>query len=199
MIVSEQTIKDGDTKIMKQLKMRRESAPVQLRELPSGYGYEFYDGRREQIDDWLELCLGALIPDKNENWFTSTILTYPDLCPERDLFFVVEQSTGKRVATTAAVCHGQEGYIHMVAAAPEVRGRGIGHAMLRFALCMLEERGCTYSVLTTDDFRLAAIKTYLDADFVPVIEKDPESDVRARWESVLAELRYARKIQFQED
>ena len=84
----------------------------------------------------------------------------------------------------------------MVAAAPEVRGRGIGHAMLRFALSMLERRGCTYTVLTTDDFRLAAIKTYLDADFVPVIEQDPESDVRARWESVLARLHYAREIQF---
>ena len=184
---------------MMQLKMRRESAPVQLRDLPQGYGYEFYDGRREQIDDWLDLCLDALIPDKNENWFTSTILTYPDLCPERDLFFVVEQGTGRRVATTAVVCHGPEGYIQMVAAAPDVRGNGIGHAMLRFALSTLEARGCTYSVLTTDDFRLAAIKTYLDAGFVPVIEQDPESDLRARWEEVLAQLRYPRQIHFKED
>ena len=184
---------------MKQLKMHRGGVPVQARALPQGYDYEFYDGRQEQIADWLELCLDALIPDKNENWFTSTILEYPDLCPERDLFFVVEQSTGRRVATTAAVCHGQEGYIHMVAAAPEVRGRGIGHAMLRFALQQLEERGCTYSVLTTDDFRLAAIKTYLDAGYVPVIEQDPESDLRARWEEVLAQLRYPRQIHFKED
>ena len=80
-----------------------------------------------------------------------------------------------------------------------VRGKGIGHAMLRYALQMLEARGCTYSVLTTDDFRLAAIKTYLDAGFVPVIEQDPESDVRMRWEKVLAELHYARDIQFKEN
>ncbi len=175
---------------MKQLKMRRLGAPVQPRALPDGYAYEFYSGSAEQITDWLELCHGALIPDKSENWFTSTILEYPDLCPMQDLFFVVEQRTGKRVATTAAVCHRQEGYIHMVAAAPEVRGRGIGHAMLRYALAMLEERGCTYTVLTTDDFRLAAIKTYLDAGFAPVIEHDPESDVSQRWEHVLTELRY---------
>ena len=78
----------------------------------------------------------------------------------------------------------------MVAALPEVRGKGIGHAMLRYALAMLEERGCTYTVLTTDDFRLAAIKTYLDAGFAPVIEQDPESDVYARWESVLKDMQY---------
>lgn len=174
---------------MKQLKMRRESAPVQARELPQGYTYEFYNGAREQIDDWTTLCLDALIPTREEKWFEDTILHYPDLCPERDLFFVIEQGTGRRVATTAAVCHGKEGYIHMVAAAPDVRGKGIGHAMLRHALSLIEARGCTYSILTTDDFRLAAIKTYLDAGFVPVIEQDPESDVRARWESVLAALR----------
>ena len=183
---------------MKQLKMRRNGAPVEARELPSGYVYESYNGSAEQVRDWLQICHGALIPDQNENWFTSTILEYPDLCPERDLFFVVEQSSGKRVATTAAVCHGDEGYIHMVAALPEIRGKGIGHAMLRYALGALEARGCTYTILTTDDFRLAAIKTYLDAGFVPVIEQDPESDHAARWESVIAELKYPHIIRFWE-
>lgn len=182
---------------MKQLKMRRESAPVAERALPQGYEYEFYSGKREQIEDWLSLCLDALIPTMEEKWFTDTILSYPDLCPEKDLFFVVERESGRRVATTAAVCHGNEGYIHMVAALPEVRGKGIGHAMLRHALGMLQARGCTYTVLTTDDFRLAAIKTYLDAGFVPVIEQDPESDLRARWEKVLAELRYPHQATMQ--
>lgn len=175
---------------MEQLKMRRERAPVEPRALPAGYGLEFFCGKQAQIEDWLELCFEALIPTKEQTWFADTILHYPDLCPERDLFFVVEQSTGRRVATMAAVCHGNEGYIHMVAAAPDVRGKGIGHAMLRYALGMLEERGCAYSTLTTDDFRLAAIKTYLDAGFVPVMEHDPESDVCGRWERVLTQLAY---------
>ena len=177
---------------MKQLKMRRSGTSVQPRALPDGFVYEFYNGSAEQISDWLRICHGALIPDMSEQWFTSTILEYPDLCPERDLLFVVEQETGRRVATTAAVCHGTEGYIHMVAALQDVRGKGIGHAMLRYALEILENRGCTYTVLTTDDFRLAAIKTYLDADFMPVIEQDPESDVCQRWKDVLSQLQYPR-------
>ena len=44
--------------------------------------------------------------------------------------------------------------------------------------------------LTTDDFRLSAIKTYLDAGFCPVLYADPDSDQRARWDAVIAALGY---------
>lgn len=181
---------------MKQLKMRRPSVPVFPRALPPGYEFEFFCGDLSQIEDWLALCDQTLIPERDAKWFESCIVNYPDLCPERDLFFVVEQSTKVRVATTAAVCHPDEGYIHMVAANKAVRGKGIGHAMLAFALDMLEKRGCKSTVLTTDDFRLAAIKTYLDAGFCPVIEQDPESDVQKRWDAVLSELGYSRPVAF---
>lgn len=173
---------------MKQLKMCRPAMPVQVRELPEGYAYQAYTQDPAQIGDWLDLCYETLIPERDPKWFASCITGYPDLKPEDDLFFVIDVQTKKRVATMAAVCHGQEGYIHMVAASPAVRGQGIGHAMLSYALTKLAQRGCTFTVLTTDDFRLAAIKTYLDAGFVPVIEQDPESDVRARWNEVLAKL-----------
>ena len=77
-----------------------------------------------------------------------------------------------------------------VAAHPDSRGKGIGHAMLSYALEKLEARHCTYSILTTDDFRLSAIKTYLDAGFRPVLRDDPDSDQRARWDAVIATLGY---------
>jgi hypothetical protein len=62
--------------------------------------------------------------------------------------------------------------------------------MLSHALEMGEARSTPYTVLTTDDFRLAAIKTYLDAGFLPVMWEDPESDMKARWDKVLCELHY---------
>ena len=40
------------------------------------------------------------------------------------------------------------------------------------------------------DNRLAAIKTYLDAGFRPVLRYDPDSDMRARWDAVIAALGY---------
>jgi hypothetical protein len=62
--------------------------------------------------------------------------------------------------------------------------------MLAHALQMGEARGVPYTVLTTDDHRLAAIKTYLDAGFLPVLYNDPDSDMRARWDKVLTDLHY---------
>lgn len=176
---------------MQQLKMYRPAAPVTHRSLPEGYGYVFYTGEPAEISDWLDICRHGLIgPEEDEACFTSTIMNYPDLVPEQDLFFVVDPQ-GRRVATSASVCHpNKEGYLHMVAALPMCRGLGIGHAMLSQALSMMEARGCTHAVLTTDDFRLPAIKTYLDGGFRPVIYHDPESDMRERWDRVIAQLGY---------
>lgn len=94
-------------------------------------------------------------------------------------------------AAPAAVRHADgTGYIHMVGALPACRGKGIGHAMLAHALEELQARACPVVTLTTDDHRLAAIKTYLDAGFRPVLRYDPDSDMRARWDAVIAALGY---------
>lgn len=183
---------------MKQLHMKRPLQAVAPCALPAGYVYESYTGAQAQIEDWLRLCYPSLIPSTERTWFESCIVQYPDLCPAQDLFFVTEQATGRRVATSAAVYHAarREGYIHMVAADPCVSGKGIGRAMLAFALEELQKRGCTYTVLTTDDFRLPAIKLYLDGGFCPVLVEDPESDMQQRWEQVIATLGYDRKVTF---
>ena len=190
---------------MAQLKMRRESAPVVKRPLPEGYTYEFYKGTKEEIYDWLHLCRATLIPDfADENieqmveFFEGSIVNYPDLVPEKDLFFVVSPE-GKRVATSAGVVHkNNEGYVHMVAADPSVRGKGIGHVMLSFGLEIIEERGVDFTILTTDDWRLPAIKTYLDAKFVPVIY-DEKDEQRERWAEVLKNLNYGDVEYLEED
>lgn len=171
--------------------MMRPQQPVRVRELPTGYRYELYRGTEGEVRDWLVICRCGLLPeDAGQEAFDCNITRYPDLVPEQDLFFVMDAS-GHRVATTASVKHQSgEGYVHMVAALPECRGKGIGHAMLSHALQMLEARGCGVITLTTDDFRLAAIKAYLDAGFLPVLWEDPDSDMRARWDAVIASLGY---------
>ncbi len=176
---------------MQQLKMLRYQGKVIPRPLPDGYRYEFFSGTDAEIDDWVTICRHGLLPaDGGVEYFKSTIMDYPDLNPMQDLFYVVDND-GRRVATSASVCHKNgEGYLHMVAALPECRGKGIGHAMLSHALEMMEARGCTHAVLTTDDFRLPAIKTYLDAGFRPVIYHDPDSDMRERWDRVIGALCY---------
>ncbi len=190
---------------MKQLKMCRPyGGHITPRDLPAGYGYALYTGDEAEVADWLSICRHGLLPDTPpasgvyRDWFADSIDRYPDLVPTRDLWFVVDPD-GRRVATTAAVLHpASEGYIHMVAALPACRGLGIGHAMLSRALADLSARGATHVTLTTDDFRLPAIKTYLDAGFRPVLWPDPDSDMRARWDAVIAELGYG-KVEYLED
>lgn len=176
---------------MRQLKMRRYSAPVVKRELPAGYSYASFSGSEAEITDWLYLCSQGILPDTDRKHWVAGIEQHQNAKPMEDVHFVVD-ARGKRVATISSIEHaGKEGYIHMVAALPECRGKGIGHASLSYALEILEARGCTSIYLTTDDFRLGAIKTYLDAGFRPVLYHDPDSDMRARWAKVFADLSYA--------
>ena len=182
---------------MLQLKMLRPSAPARPRALPEGYRYTSYEGSETELTEWLDMCFkGQLLPENPpesgnyRDWFKVTVLDYADLNPDEDIIFVIAPD-GRRAASICAVKHGEEqGYIHMVAAHPDFRSLGIGHAMLACALEKLEARNCTYSILTTDDFRLPAIKTYLDAGFRPVLRDDPDSDQRARWDAVIAKLGY---------
>ena len=62
------------------------------------------------------------------------------------------------------------------------------NAMLSFALNIAEERGLDFCLLTTDDYRLPAIKNYLVGGFRPVIYEDPDSNMRERWLAVAEKL-----------
>ena len=176
---------------MKQLKMRRPSAPI-VAAMPDGYAIVPFGGSAAEISDWLAIVAEGLVPvEGGEAVFDRYIRNWRDLTPEEDLFFVTDP-TGKRVATIAAVRHpDRTGYIHMVGSHPVCRGKGVGRAMLAHALDVIESRGVDYTILTTDDFRLPAIKLYLDAGFRPVLWTDPDSDMIARWDKVIETLGYS--------
>lgn len=176
---------------MKQLKMRRFSAPITPRPLPEGYTYQIgYRGSEEEITQWLDACVGIIGDNKQRSVFENDILNRTGVCAEEDLIFVLDPS-GKRVATiTVCQTDDGEGLVHMVGAIPESRGLGLGHCIIAKACAMLEERGKKSAMLTTNDFRLPAVKTYLDAGFLPVLWEDPESNMAERWDKVLADLNY---------
>ena len=181
---------------MKQLKMLRPSGPVTPRALPEGYRILSYGGSAGEVEEWGAIVAQGLVrvSDSTEA-FEKYILRWRDLRPTEDLFFVADPA-GKRVATVVGLRYAEGvGYIHMVGSLPECRGQGIGHAMLAHALAHIEELGVTHTVLTTDDYRLPAIKQYLDAGFLPLLWQDPDSDMVARWDRVLAELNY-RQVEY---
>ena len=73
------------------------------------------------------------------------------------------------------------GTLHMVSVLPQAKGRKIGFAVCAAAVNALLEKVCVYVDLTTDDFRLPAIVTYLRMGFRPVIDTE---ETRERWERV---------------
>ena len=176
---------------MKQLKMIRYKGDFVKRELPQGYSFEFFVESAEDIGAWCDICRAANMvkSENNEESFDKIIRSVKGIDPEKDLFFVVDES-GRRVATSTLI-HNKEkntGYLHMVAAIPDVRGKGIGHAMLSFAISIAEARGIDHCILTTDDYRLPAIKNYLCGGFRPVIYDGLDEEMRERWSAVAKNL-----------
>jgi mycothiol synthase len=78
----------------------------------------------------------------------------------------------------------------MVCALDGHRGRGLGRLVTLAVLHHLRERGFRMADLSTDDFRLAAIKSYLGLGFVPVYLTDPDriDDHEARWSAIFTTL-----------
>ena len=178
--------------MMKQLMMEAITANrKEERALPDGYAYQIFDGSEKDIEDWKSITEEVFAPaDGKDSCYHLMIEVYPDCVPTKDVHFIVNDQ-GERVATITTITHQDgSGYVHMVQARASERGKGIGHAMARYALRIFAERGVEKVVLTTDDFRLPAIKTYLDAGFQPVLYHDPESNMKERWEKVLAEMKY---------
>jgi mycothiol synthase len=77
------------------------------------------------------------------------------------------------------------GVVHWVGASPAHAGKGLGVAVCLAVLHDHRDRGCMDSVLTTDDHRLAAIKSYLKLGFEPVMSHESHPE---RWEAVLRSL-----------
>ena len=178
---------------MMQLVMEAETAKrKEERPLPDGYRYAPFCGTPADVADWKRIIMEKPAPpDGADSCYHLMIEIYPDCVAERDIHFI-ENPNGERVATITTITHKDgTGYVHMVKAKESERGRGLGHAMARYALRVFEERGLSRVILTTDDYRLPAIKTYLDAGFRPVIYHDPESDMAARWEAILTGLGYS--------
>ncbi len=89
---------------------------------------------------------------------------------------------GQVVAATFATRNSPTtGALDYVAAHPDHSGRGLGRAVCLGVLNYLTAKGYTEVTLSTDDFRLAALKVYLDLGFKPVIQRP---DMVGRWKRV---------------
>jgi mycothiol synthase len=100
------------------------------------------------------------------------------------IFFLVSGDEPVATATDKSLLSSDTGYIHMVAVAPQYRGRRLGRFISLAALRHMRERGCRDAILDTDDDRLPAIRTYLALGFLPEMLED---DHPTRWRTAMAE------------
>ncbi len=75
----------------------------------------------------------------------------------------------------------EKGYLHMVCALPEHRGKQLGYMVTLAVLHWFRNHGFKEVWLSTDDQRIPAIKSYLRLGFEPFYEDDSH---RERWEKV---------------
>jgi beta-glucuronidase len=102
--------------------------------------------------------------------------------------FVIE-CVGELVATASARWQPErypdEGYVHWVASNPEHRGKRLGYITTAATLHEFAQWGAKGSILHTDDFRVPAIKVYLNLGFMPVLE---HATHLSRWDRLRPQL-----------
>lgn len=154
--------------------------------LPEGYSVVTHTD--ELVPQWLEICDSLNGGSRDIAKFENAVLKNPDISPER--IFYITDPEGKYVATAIARWWSEEkhGGLHMVETRPEYRGLGLGRAICTVAVAALDELGTVRDRLSTDEFRIPAIKIYLSLGFVPWLYED---DMYDRWVGVMKGLGYS--------
>ena len=169
---------------MKQLRMEFHGSDVKDFSLPEGFSIEYYSGKPEQEEDWINICKSGekLLSDDPHRDFHDDVLFLDGVKAETDLIFIVSPE-GERAATiTFFICpEDNKGLLHMVCCKEKFRGKGIGNAMTSYAMSQLLSRGARTIGLTTDDFRIPAIRSYLRFGFLPVLEGE---GMKERWDRI---------------
>ncbi|MFP3902936.1 MAG: GNAT family N-acetyltransferase [Armatimonadota bacterium] len=149
-------------------------------QLPEGYQLRTFQSGDERA--WENIVADAFDREVPRGQFGTRIGAHDAFQPER-LFFICHK--GEAVATATAWYMEKwgenTGYVHMVGVKPGHRGKRLGYQVSLAVLHRLRDEGFEEAVLTTDDFRLPAIKTYLNLGFEPVLVHENQ---RKRWREV---------------
>lgn len=153
--------------------------------LPDGFEIKTFDGGDEYRDRWCDIVSCGLTDGvRDRSFFESCLNEYGKY--ENDKVFFIDKD-GESVATVTVICdyEKREGYLHMVACKEKFRGMGLGTLMNKLAVNTLIDAGMSEAYLTTDDFRIPAIKSYLRVGFLPVLSS---ADFKRRWANIFKSL-----------
>ena len=176
---------------MEQLLMKWNKGEIPAYKLPEGYELTQYRrGGTERLseekfrEEWVGIRLSDGSREQMEKWFHTV---YNDPYVPDDGFFVILHD-GKIVSNAQIQLGNHEpgtATLHAVCTDPAHRGKGLGKIITGAVMQNALDRGLSAVYLTTDDFRIPAIRAYLKMGFVPVISSE---DLRIRWEKIFAGL-----------
>lgn len=167
---------------MSQLKMYRfAGTPVNNDPLPEGYSFSKYKSEAD-IPGWIACCAQGSLIDENagEKPFVDRIIEQDYCEPMNDVLFL--DYNGEHIGTSTTITHDGVGDLHMVSIRSDFRGKGLAKYLNAETSRIFDARGVKYTYLTTDEFRLGAVKSYLDAGYLPV---EYSVGMQDRWEAVL--------------
>lgn len=166
--------------------------------------------RKPALDDLPELSAKAgKLPDglsihthingEEDNWerlieksfgchygFESNLPAMPKYDPSC-VFYI--SRNGEDIAVAAGVenkSFPNEGWLHFVGIDPSAQGLGLSKHIVLTVLYSFYARGYKSAVLSTDDFRIPAIKTYLRLGFEPIISHESHPE---RWREVMSKIK----------
>ena len=152
--------------------------------ITEGYELRTYQAGDEQVwADIMNTGIGEWTAEKCRENLTSKPQFLPD-----GLFFVTFQGkpVGSACCWRRSADEWKVGWLHMVCVLPEHRSKQLGHILNLAVLHYFRNRGFKEVWLSTDDFRIAAIKSYVRIGFEPNIFDQSHAE---RWKAVLQQIR----------
>ena len=167
--------------------MSRNSKKIESIQFPDGYYMRSYT-QGDGIG-WCKCCIdGSLgVEEISENVFEEKMLKDKSVNPE-NIFFLISPIGDIAGTVTYQYTNDKDtGCIHMVAIEKNYQGKGLAAPLMLYAVQKIIDDGKKEIILTTDDWRIPAIKTYCRTGFVPVI-KPGDSDMENRWQEVMEKI-----------
>lgn len=142
-------------------------------------GYTIRTMRDGEAACWSHSCIGQFGVESESPEFFERKMGYS--IPYDRIFYACIDDKPVGTATALINDEGNRPFLHYIAVNPEHRGHKLGEALISAVLKKHLEDNLTGCFLTTDDFRVPAIKTYIKLGYLPVLWSD---DARERWEKL---------------
>ena len=170
------------------LMMYKKVEPKEFPESTNGFTFRKFDGSESDIKLWYEICKCGIIRDDEtlESSYKTRLIEHIGYNSDTIFFVMLD---GVEVATVTALTEENgTGWLHMVTAKPEARGKGVAKYLIAIAEAALYKYGMERILLQTKEFRAVAIKAYLRAGYKPVLYTD---EMEGRWSAFLNEHGYS--------